>query len=229
MNWVRLYIVVEGQSEREFVGQTLTPHLANRSIEVKPRVVQTNRKLDKRGGLNDFETLRRDLDRLLRQDAAREARFTTMIDLYGLPPTFPGRELADKQTARADKVAILEAAFQAAIADDRFSPHVQVHEFETLLYCDLNELRSRIEDSSAGLQALEKEVHGMAPEDINERPTHAPSKRLIRHVPAYAKQKVRVGAPAAAAIGLPTLREKCPHFDAWVTTLERLGSDPLSE
>jgi len=34
--------------------------------------------------------------------------------------------------------------------------------------------------------------------------------------------KVRVGAPAAGAIGLPVLREKCPHFGQWLARLERL-------
>lgn len=226
MNWIRLYIVVEGQSEREFVKRTLTPHLAHRSIDVKPRVVQTNRRLSKRGGVWSYEILRRDIDRLLREDQNSESRFTTMIDLYGLPSDFPGREAAAKQALRADRVAALEAAFQAALGDSRFLPHLQVHEFEALLYCDLTELSHRIDGTEAALRKLAEEVEGMKPEDINEGVTTAPSKRIIRHVPLYDRLKVRVGAPAAAAIGLPKLREQCPHFDAWVSSLERLGTEP---
>lgn len=226
MSWVRLYIVVEGQSEREFVDLLLKPHLAHRNIDVRPRVVQTNRKLNKRGGLLSFEVLRRDLECLMREDHSPEVRFTTMIDLYGLPASFPGRDDAARQALPADRVATLEAAFQAALGDSRFSPYIQVHEFEALLYCDLVTLHQRIDGAKAALLALSKEVEGMAPEDINDGATTAPSKRLIKHVPSYEKLKVRVGAPAAAAIGLSTLRAKCPHFDDWVAGLERLGAEP---
>jgi hypothetical protein len=226
MDWVRLYIVVEGQSEREFIDQTLKLHLAHRFIDVKPRVVQTNRKLDKRGGILNFEIVRRDIERLLREDQSPAARFTTMIDLYGLPSDFPGWDKAAMQALRTDRVATLEAAFQAALGDSRFSPHLQVHEFEALLYCDLTELGRRIEGADAALRKLADEVAGMKPEDINEGASTAPSKRIIRHVPLYDRLKVRVGAPTAAAIGLLKLRDRCPHFDAWVSTLERLGVDP---
>lgn len=66
------------------------------------------------------------------------------------------------------------------------------------------------------------EVQGIPPEEINEGTTTAPSKRIIQHVPVYERSKVRVGASAAAAIGLPVLRTKCPHFDAWLRQLEKL-------
>jgi hypothetical protein len=226
MSWIRLYIVVEGQSEREFVNLLLKPHLSHRAIDVRPRVVETNRKLNMRGGLLNFEILRKDLERLMREDRSSDARFTTMIDLYGLPASFPGRDDAAKRVLRADRVATLEAAFQAALGDPRFSPYIQVHEFEALLYCDLDTLHRRIDGAEAGLRALTREVGGKAPEDINDGASTAPSKRLIKHVPSYARLKVRVGAPAAASIGLPTLRAKCPHFDDWVTRLERMGTNP---
>jgi hypothetical protein len=66
-------------------------------------------------------------------------------------------------------------------------------------------------------------VAGFRPEEINEGATTAPSKRIIRHLPVYERSKVRVGAAAAAAIGLPALREKCPHFNDWLSRLESLA------
>ena len=60
------------------------------------------------------------------------------------------------------------------------------------------------------------------PEDINEGGATAPSKRLIHHIPRCEKLKVRVGAPAADAIGLTVLRERCPQFGRWLTRLECL-------
>lgn len=223
MSWLRLYITVEGQAEKAFADQALTPHLANYNIEVKPRVVLTNRKLGKRGGILDFAKIEGDLTRLMHQDRHPEARFTTMIDFYALPPEFPGWAEARKQALPKDRVAVLEDSLRNRFGDDRFQPYIQLHEFEALLYCDLSELQCRLNNAEHGIAALQREVRGLAPEDINEGATTAPSKRIINHLPVYERSKVRVGAPAAAAIGLPALRAKCPHFHEWLSRLESLS------
>ena len=85
------------------------------------------------------------------------------------------------------------------------------------------QVQARIVGSERAVATLQKEVACFTcPEDINDGEMTAPSKRLIRHVPRYEKLKVSVGAPAADAIGLAVLREKCPHFGQWLTRLERL-------
>lgn len=223
MDWRRLYITVEGQTEKDFAERALKPHLADYSIDVRPRVVVTNRKMGKRGGILDFDKIRGDLARLMKQDRHPETRFTTMVDLYALPTAFPGWDEARKQNHPGDKVAVLETALENEIGDARFLPFIQLHEFEALLYCDLSELQHRIADSQSGISALQREVQDLEPEEINEGSSTAPSKRIIRHVPIYERNKVRVGAPAAAAIGLPKLRLRCPHFGAWITKLEKLS------
>ena len=103
MKWLRLYITVEGPTEKEFADLALKPHLAGYKIEVRPRVVITNRKLGKRGGILDFERIKGDLERLMKQDRHPEARFTTMLDLYALPTQFPGWTEARKKTTPADR------------------------------------------------------------------------------------------------------------------------------
>jgi hypothetical protein len=223
MSWLRLYITVEGQAEKAFADSALTPHLANYNIEVKPRVVLTNRKLGKRGGILDFAKIEGDLTRLMHQDRHPEARFTTMIDFYALPPEFPGRAEARKKALPRDRVAVLEDSLYRRFSDDRFTPYIQLHEFEALLYCDLSELQRRLNHAEHGIAALQLEVADLAPEDINDGAHTAPSKRIINHLPVYERSKVRVGAPAAAAIGLPALRAKCPHFNDWLSNLERLA------
>ncbi|MGD0410289.1 MAG: DUF4276 family protein [Verrucomicrobiota bacterium] len=226
MNWLRLYVTVEGQAEREFADRALKPHLAGYSIDVRPRVTVTNRKLGKRGGDLDFAKIRGDLLRLMKQDQHPEAHFTTMVDLYALPAAFPGWADAQKKKLPLERVAVLEAALQAELGDRRFVPFIQLHEFEALLYCDLEQLQQRITGSETGVAALKREVRDLEPEEINEGPATAPSRRIIRHVPVYEWNKVRVGAPAAAAIGLPMLRKKCPHFGQWISNLERLAGNP---
>lgn len=111
MGWLRLYITTEGQSERKFADDVLRPHLAEFSIDVKTRVVLTNRKLGKRGGILDFENIHGDLQRLMQEDSHPEARFTTMVDLYALPTEFPGWEDARRKMVPTERVAALEAAF----------------------------------------------------------------------------------------------------------------------
>ena len=221
MSWQRLYITVEGQTERSFAKATLTPHLAGYEIEVKPRVVLTNRKLGARGGILNFSKVEGDLRRLMSEDLSPEARFTTMLDFYALPHEFPGWAAAQSAALPIDRVKSLEQSLRAQFSDPRFHPYIQLHEFEALLYCDLRELQIRIPHSEKGIQDLRHEVASLHPEDINEGASTAPSKRIIRHLPVYEHTKVRVGAPAAAAIGLPTLRAKCPHFHDWMTQLER--------
>jgi hypothetical protein len=163
---------------------------------------------------------------LLSEDPSPDAVFSTMLDLYALPPSFPGWKAANEQNSWRDRVSVLEEAFKADLGDPRFVPYIQAHEFEALLYCDLGELAKRIDGSASGLAKLQREIGGMEPEEIDGGQTTAPSKRIIKHVPIYARAKVRVGAPAAAAIGLPTLREKCPRFDQWIASLEALGDRP---
>ncbi len=223
MSWLRLYITVEGHAEKAFADLALTPHLANYNIEVKPRVVVTNRKLGKRGGILDFARIEGDLNRLMNQDRHPEARFTTMIDFYALPPEFPGWAEARTKSLPTDRVAVLEESLQRQFGDDRFHPYIQLHEFEALLFCELGELERRLTRAEEGIAALRREVAYLSPEDINEGAHTAPSKRIIHHLPVYERSKVRVGAPAAAAIGLPALRAKCPHFNEWISCLERLA------
>ncbi len=149
-----------------------------------------------------------------------------MLDLYALPSDFPGWEKARKQPSALERVTVLEQALREEFDDPRFHPYIQLHEFEALLYCDLSELSSRVSDSQHAIQRLQSEVAGVSPEEINDGPETAPSKRIISCLPIYESSKVRVGAAAAAAIGLPALRARCPHFDDWITHLERL-SEPL--
>jgi hypothetical protein len=185
-------------------------------------MVLTNRKLGKRGGALHFQRLKRDMTHLMKDDANREARFSTMIDLYALPADSPGWTEAEKKSKPADRVVELEKALAGELADSRFIPFLQLHEFEALLYCDLNQILSRIEDSETAIAQLQREVAHLNPEDINEGEATAPSKRLLKHLPRYEHLKIVVGAPAASAIGLPVLREKCAHFGQWLTGLENL-------
>lgn len=147
MAWRRLYITVEGPTERAFLNLALIDHLAAFNLDVKPRVTMTSREHNKRGGVNHYKTLRKDVSLLLSEDRSSDAAFSTMLDLYALPRSFPGWDDANRQNSWRERVSVLEEAFKDDLGDSRFIPYIQPHEFEALLYCDLNELRKRIDDS----------------------------------------------------------------------------------
>jgi hypothetical protein len=57
-----------------------------------------------------------------------------------------------------------------------------------------------------------------SPEEIDDSPITAPSKRVEALVPGY--EKPLLGVLAVLEIGLDTIRSQCPYFDAWVARLE---------
>ncbi|NJM93712.1 MAG: DUF4276 family protein [Cytophagales bacterium] len=77
-------------------------------------------------------------------------------------------------------------------------------------------------DKTAEINKLKADISGMSPEDINDSADNAPSKRIEKRIPNYARQKTTAGVAAAAAIGLDHLRYRCPHFNDWITRLESI-------
>jgi hypothetical protein len=101
-----------------------------------------------------------------------------MFDLYALYTGFPGWDEAEKQRHKPnERVKTLEAAFATDVGDSRFVPHIQLHEFETILLCELTLFRLVFDNSDAGVAALISDVQkAKSPELVNDGETTAPSK-----------------------------------------------------
>ncbi len=67
--------------------------------------------------------------------------------------------------------------------------------------------------------AIRREVG--TPEEIDDRPEYAPSKRIVNLFPGY--RKPLHGPLTAGRIGLDRIRDECPHFAAWVARLEEFA------
>ena len=95
-----------------------------------------------------------------------------------------------------------------------------MHEFEALLFSDCAALADVLgrSDLTAGFQEVRDQFE--TPEQIDDAPTSAPSKRIRAMVPEY--HKTVDGIVAAERIGLETIRAVCPHFNHWVTRVERV-------
>ena len=226
---VRLHTVAEGQTEETFANAVLRPHLAERSIFLDIRCIETGRRKGKvfRGGLARYQKLKADLKRWMREDSAPEAWFTTMVDLYGLgrlQDEFPGYEeslMIREPHLRVDRI---ERKFADDINHPRFIPYVQLHEFEALLLAKPEAFRDEFSGSGDQTKKLIEMVAGFdSPELVNDGDGTAPSKRITALFPSYSGQKVSVGPRLAAKIGLPLLRQKCKHFGHWIDRIETLA------
>ena len=151
-----------------------------------------------------------------------------MVDYYGLPLDWPGRTEAPTKTSTREKAQHIEAELLADIAGSlgpqfdtrRFVPLVMMHEFEALLFSAPDRFAQEIQrvDLSAKFRAIREEFQ--TPEDINDSPETAPSKRIENLFPRY--EKPLFGVLAVVGIGLPAIRLECPHFNDWLNRLEAL-------
>jgi len=224
---IRLHIIAEGQTEQTFAKTVLAPYLANFNIFVDARCVLTSK--DKRaakeyrGGLLSYEKAKKDIQNWLKEDKRSECRFTTMFDLYALPNDFPGHSEAQREADKYRRVELLESAMAQDINAPRFIPYIQLHEFEALILADPQQLEWEYLEHNGAINNLKEMVDSQNPELINDGPTTAPSKRIIAEIPEY--DKVTAGVAVADKIGLQTLRQKCRHFDEWLTRLENLAGE----
>ena len=221
---VRLHFVVEGQTERRFVENILRPHLADRSIWVAARCVETSRSRGRKysGGIRYYTQTKRDIERWMKEDQNSDTRFTTMFDLYALPRDFPDYEDARQERDPYARVRLLEDALGEDISDQRFVPYLQLHEFEALLFSDPKKFGERFDRHSTGISRLVQTAEQSNPELINDGNETAPSKQIIREIPEYGSDKASSGPIVAERIGLPTLRARCQHFAEWLSKLEAL-------
>lgn len=236
MSRTKVYCLVEGFSEANFVEVILAPHLADKGIDLYAPMVKTrrDRKAGKvyKGGGDTMHHYYNDLNRLNQQfKGARTVWFTTMLDVYALPGDFPDRAHGLTQTNPATKVATLEAAFtkeMRARGITNFFPYLALHEFETLLFADLDALGTLFLDKEAEIDQLKQNVADISCiEAINHTPDGAPSKRIARYISGYEDYKASDQSGAVnilEVIGLDKLRNASPHFDQWLKQLEALNA-----
>lgn len=228
----RLLIHVEGETEETFVNEVLASHLYARGYEkVSARLLGNSRNRDRRGGIRSWSSVRSDIVNHLKEDPQCDA--TTMIDYYALPQTgakaWPGRYEAGTKpfTQKAPTVqSALQADLAAELGDSfdhrRFIPYVMMHEFEGLLFSDCARFATAIGQPglASDFQAIRNSFG--SPEEINDGPETAPSKRVEALVRGY--EKPFLGTLAVLDIGLDAIRAACPHFRTWLEQLETRAS-----
>lgn len=216
----RIIIICEGPTEEEFCKKTLTPYFQKQQIYVQSPLIKHSN-----GGIVRWDVLKKQIENHLKQD--KTAYVTLLIDYYGLYQKyeFPGWEESLSIPDKSSRLDFLEQKMAEAIEESlryRFIPYMQLHEFEGILFNNLevfdllfneDEILAREE-----LEAVFKEFDN--PEMINNSPDNAPSKRLKRIIKGY--NKIVYGNILAEEIGLTGIRSKCPRFDGWITRINNI-------
>jgi hypothetical protein len=218
-----IHLLVEGPTEETFSRDDLNPYLNSKDIYPHITLVKTKRVKDGsdfKGGITSYSKVRGDIKRLLND--THVLGVTTMIDFYGLPSDFPGKDTMPATQDCYKRVAHLEREFMSDINNARFIPHLVLHEYEGWLFVDPDAIADVFPEQRHARQRLRDIANAFdSPEEINEGVNTAPSKRIIE-IMGHEYQKTLHGPLIASRIGIDNIRRACPHFNTWLQTLERL-------
>ena len=211
----RIEIIVEGQTEQEFISAVLAPYLYDHGITaVIPICIRTSS--TGRGGFPNYEYLKNDAIRAL-SSRDPDLVVSMFVDYFRIPQKhMPGYNVWANEPNHFRQVEMMEAGISADIADRRFVPYIQMHEFEALLFSSDAGVKKYW--PSEKCQKVDEIIAAFDnPECINTSPEGAPSKRLLGISPDY--QKILDGNIFALEIGIDKILAQCPRFAAWVQEL----------
>jgi hypothetical protein len=218
-NMKRIIIICEGETEQEFCKDVLQPYFQTKQKFIAYPTIKKSG-----GGIVAWETLKKQIEMHLKQEPT--AIVTTFIDYYGLngeKNKFPQWEFAKTIVDKNKRMDFLEHAMLTTLDESlrfRFIPYIQLHEFEGLLFNNIEVFNSEITPQEfSNYNYLVRTINDNPnPELINEGKYTAPSKRLMQIIIGY--NKPVYGAILAEKIGLTRMRNKSPRFNQWINILE---------
>ncbi len=213
----QILILVEGQTEEAFVKEVLNPYLNQHGRHLTPIIINTKivkGGMNYKGGIDNYGQVKRDLARLVRQNSLT---VTTFFDYYGLPNDFPGVAAKETLGTVEQRVTQIEKALFDDIGQRNLIPYIQLHEFETLLFTSIEGFRYCYNDE-VKIKAFQRIIDQFPnPEDINDNPLTAPSKRILAILPDY--NKPFQGSMIALENRIENALDCCPRFANWVQKL----------
>ncbi|MBQ9537802.1 MAG: DUF4276 family protein [Treponema sp.] len=221
-----VYVVCEGQAEANFVTRVLYPQFCSKLNFIAP-IILTNRDHKHgtmhKGGMVSYAKAENIILTSLKQSMKQgNGIVTTLFDFYALAKDVPGISSIYNIPNPYQKTAAIENAMKSAVPAklQRFYyPHIQLHEFEALIFCNISLLGKKYFTNSTA--PLEECLNAQPnPELINNGVNTAPSKRIFACIPNY--DKVNVGVQILEETDFSILRSKCRHFDDWISFLQTL-------
>ncbi len=210
----RLYIIVEGHTEQEFVNLMIAPYMQQYGVySVTPVLIRTSK--TGRGGFVNYNYLENDVRRLL-YSKNTDFVVSMFVDYFRIPNNLPNKEKWEHMDNHLEQIIMMEKCIAEEINDNRFIPYIQMHEFEALLFSSNKGFDAYFteEESKNTLRIIDTYCN---PEDINTSPQGAPSKRLLAIKSNY--DKVIEGNLIALEIGISDIIAKCPRFRSWIEKL----------
>lgn len=226
-----LYIIVEGETEEEFVNKILLPYLYEQGLNTHIQALMITMKGGGHG-FNDIEHLKETIKPLLHYQ--NEPVITTLIDHYGInsKKKLPDYEICNQEIEMKKRLACMENSLAEAVKElapnyPYFIPNIIQHEMETLWFADVegfNLEKEAIRIAIAKVCSTFPEI-----EDINHTPEGAPSKRLIKIYEENNEKyrKVDDGIVIAELIGIETMLAKAPRFKAWIEKIIQITKNTL--
>ena len=215
----RLVIIVEGETEEAFVNQLLMPYIWHCGYT---NSIQCFKLKHSGGGVSKYNHIKNDLLNTLHEHAVI---VTTMFDYYGLPTDTPAYKETTNVNDHLERVKQIEVSIQKDVLsemnnnDNILIPYIQLHEIEALAFSSTKGFTELFDKREADLKTLADIIEANPnPEDINNNPNTAPSKRLLKAIPGY--DKVLYGVGIMECIGMETIISKCPHFREWIGKLK---------
>jgi hypothetical protein len=113
-------------------------------------------------------------------------------------------------------------------SSDKFIPYFQMHEFEALLFSDPKILSEKLRVKQNRIDDIVNKFS--TPEDINDNPNTAPSKRLEKLCVTYSQNKtgymeIIKGIEVAEVLGIELISEECVHFRKWFERIINLSKN----
>ena len=214
----RLIVIVEGQTEKEFVENSLRNFFISKGIfDVRAIMIQTSK--GHKGGFVNYEHLKNDIEKILKSE--NDVVVSMFVDFFKIPTNFPNFELSKSKSITNAKIEVLLEGISNDINDTRFIPYIQKHEFEALLFSS-NEGFSNWFENEWVIDELKTIINLYPnPEEINTGSETAPSKRIMKILESKKRKydKIAEGNLIAEEIGFEKIMEKCPRFKNWILNL----------
>lgn len=195
---IRLGVSVEGATEREFVTRVLAPFLSQHGIYASPIDMRGKVSLDRIG--NELKRLIPTFDYV-----------TTFYDHYGFHKRPEGG------------VEVVERAIKELLEPEQrhlLLPYVQLYEFEALVLAAPDQAENTLGVNGLAEQLRQIVTTAGGAENVNDGYETCPSRRIKGLAAAYDK---KLHGPVILEQSLDTVRNQCPRFNAWVSSLLELA------
>ncbi|PWK22647.1 uncharacterized protein DUF4276 [Arcicella aurantiaca] len=215
-----LYIIVEGQTEAEFVERLLISYLSNQGLHTNIQPI----KITMSGGghgFNNIEHFRNTIKPIMYYKD--EPIITTMIDYSGInsEKKMPNYLNCIEKSDVEQRILCMEESLKNYVNTIKpytnFIPNILRHEFETLLFANPED-GFDLEDEQIKREIIDLKSKYLSIEDINSSPETFPSKRIESIYSSINKKynKIADGVDIAELTGINSILKECPHFKNWL-------------